>query len=151
MWPLNPRTLHFSPGMYANAKPGLDHYWRELSYDTANVAGSNAYGWFVLPNPESYYNPTDTAGGTDLTLLANDCIAAADPSVNFSLYSGINMMFNTDFDNGWAWGGSRYMTLDGVTKVWSTTWEPPWAYSDISVIEHEMGHGFGLPHSSRRA
>ena len=61
---------------------------------------------------------------------------------------GINMMFNTDFDNGWAWGGSRYLTLDGVTKSWSTTWEPPWAYADISVIQHEMGHGFGLHHSS---
>jgi hypothetical protein len=58
------------------------------------------------------------------------------------------MMFNTDFDNGWAWGGSMYMTLDGVTKYWSTTWEPPWAYADITALEHEMGHGFGLPHSS---
>jgi hypothetical protein len=80
--------------------------------------------------------------------LATDCIAAANASVNFSLYSGINMMFNTDFDNGYAWGGTRYMTLDGVSKVWSITWEPPWGYSDITVIAHEMGHGFGLPHSS---
>ena len=29
-----------------------------------------------------------------------------------------------------------------------TTWEPPWGYADISVIAHEMGHGFGLPHST---
>ena len=57
------------------------------------------------------------------------------------------MMFNSDFDNGWAWGGALYLTLDGVTRIWSTTWEPPWAYGDISVIAHEMGHGFGLPHS----
>ena len=28
------------------------------------------------------------------------------------------------------------------------TWEPPWGVSDISVIAHEMGHGFGLPHST---
>ena len=28
------------------------------------------------------------------------------------------------------------------------TWEPPWGYDDITVIAHEMGHGFGLPHSS---
>jgi M6 family metalloprotease-like protein/uncharacterized repeat protein (TIGR01451 family) len=143
-----PRDLTYFQGMYANVRPGLDHYWRELSYDTANVAGSNAAGWFVLPHPEAYYNPGDTDKGTNLSLLATDCIAAADPSVNFATYSGINMMFNSDFDNGWAWGGGRYMTLDGVTKLWSTTWEPPWAYSSISVIAHEMGHGFGLPHSS---
>jgi hypothetical protein len=80
-------------------------------------------------------------------LLANECIAAADADVDYPLYNGINMMFNSDFDNGYAWGGSRYMTLDGVTKRWSTTWEPPWSYGNISVIAHEMGHGFGLPHS----
>ena len=28
------------------------------------------------------------------------------------------------------------------------TWEPPWGYRDLTVIAHEMGHGFGLPHSS---
>jgi M6 family metalloprotease-like protein len=145
---VEPKNLAFFQGMYASTRPGLDHYWRELSYDLANVIGSSANGWYVLPHPEAYYNPTDTAGGTNLSTLANDCIAAADPVVNYSLYSGINMMFNTDFDNGWAWGGSRYMTLDGVTRYWSTTWEPPWAYADISVIAHEMGHGFGLPHSS---
>jgi M6 family metalloprotease-like protein len=145
---VEPENLSFFQNMYANTKPGLDHYWRELSYNMVNVNGSGASGWHTLPHTESYYNPTDTQGGTNLNTLANDCIAAADASVNYSLYEGINMMFNTDFDNGWAWGGSRYMTLDGTSKTWSTTWEPPWAYADISVIEHEMGHGFGLPHSS---
>ena len=145
---VEPKNLAYFQGMYSNVKPGLDHYWRELSYNTANVAGSSASGWFVLPQPEIYYNPTNTLGGADLNKLATDCIAAANASVNFSLYSGINMMFNTDFDNGYAWGGTRYMTLDGVSKVWSITWEPPWGYADITVIAHEMGHGFGLPHSS---
>ena len=57
------------------------------------------------------------------------------------------MMFNDELD-GFAWGGSRYLTLDGVSRTWYTTWEPPWGYENISVIAHEMGHGFGLPHSS---
>lgn len=145
---VEPKNLAYFQGMYANSYPGLDHFWRELSYNTANVAGSNAYGWFVLPHTEAYYNPTNTAGGADLNKLVADCTAAANPTVNFSGYVGINMMFNTDFDNGWAWGGSAFLSLDGVTKTWSVTWEPPWAYEDISVIQHEMGHGFGLPHSS---
>jgi hypothetical protein len=35
-----------------------------------------------------------------------------------------------------------------VSKTWRTTWEPPWGYQNVSVMAHEMGHGFGLPHSN---
>ena len=145
-----PNDTAYFQGMYVDTRPGLNHYWKELSFNTADVTGSTVggTGWYVLPNPESTYNPTDTEKGTDLTLLAQECINTVDADVDFSLYSGINMMFNSDFDNGWAWGGGWNDTLDGVTKTWSITWEPPWSYHNISVIAHEMGHGFGLPHSS---
>lgn len=145
-----PHDRDYFLGMYGDSKPGLNHYWKELSFNTVDIAGSTVAGtgWYTLPNPESYYNPTDTSGGADKTLLAQDCIAAADADVDYSLYSGINMMFNSNFDNGWAWGGGWYDTLDGVTQNWSITWEPPWGYNTISVIAHEMGHGFGLPHST---
>jgi len=144
-----PNDVAYFNGMYSSTKPGMDHYWKELSFNQVDVSGSGVggTGWYTLPNTELYYNPTDTMGGTNLTLLANECIAAADADVDYSLYNGINMMFNSNFDNGYAWGGSRYMNLDGVFKRWSTTWEPPWSYHNISVIAHEMGHGFGLPHS----
>lgn len=145
-----PEDLAFFLGQYADTQPGLNHYWKELSFTTADITGSTVggTGWYDLPNTELHYNPTNGSPGTNLSELADDCIAAADADVDYSLYTGINMMFNSDFDNGWAWGGSRTMTLDGVTRSWSTTWEPPWAYANISVIAHEMGHGFGLPHSS---
>jgi M6 family metalloprotease-like protein len=143
-----PENLAYFQGMYANVYPGLDHYWREQSYDQINLVGSGAAGWFVLPHPESYYNPSDTLGGADLDKLLNDCVGVADPSINFAPYAGINMMFNTDFDNGYAWGGYRSFSLDGVYKRWRLTWEPPWGYQNISVIAHETGHGFGLPHST---
>ncbi|MFN9111695.1 MAG: hypothetical protein ACK5XN_16655, partial [Bacteroidota bacterium] len=57
------------------------------------------------------------------------------------------MMFNDDL-NGAAWGGSTTITVDGRSTSMSATWMPPWGYIDISVLAHEMGHGFGLPHSS---
>ena len=140
--PAEPRDQLFFQGMYSNTPPGLDHYWREQSYGAINIAGSNAAGWFVLPEAAANYESLD--------LLASDCIGAADAVIDFSLYKsgGINMMFNFDWLHGVAIGGGWYGTIDGITKVWSVTWEPPWAYADISVIQHEMGHGFGLPHSS---
>ena len=116
---VEPKNLAFFQGMYANTSPGLDHFWREQSYNIANVAGSNASGWFVLPEVEAHYEHTNPEG---LNHLATDCISAADSSVNFSLYTdgGINMMFNFDWYNGWAWGGSWTGTLDGVTQSWRT-------------------------------
>ena len=143
-----PENLAFFQGMYADTYPGLNHYWQEQSYGLIDLYGSGASGWYVLPHPEIYYNPDDTVGGTDLSKLANDCIGVADASVNFAPYAGINMMFNTNFDNGYAWGGYNYFTVDGVYKRWRLTWEPPWGYRNISVIAHETGHGFGLPHST---
>ena len=57
------------------------------------------------------------------------------------------MMFNQDLDCC-AWGGSTYLNLDGQSRMYRITWLPPWSYKNQGPIAHEMGHGFGLPHSS---
>lgn len=140
----------FFLNMYANSYPGLDHYWREQSFNTVNIVGSSVAGWFTLPFPRSHYifdMNDDDIDDADLNNLAIDCIAAGDPTVNYANYVGINMMFN-DLLDCCAWGGGRFMNLDGVEKTWRTTWDPPWAFENSAVIGHEMGHGFGLPHSS---
>lgn len=145
-----PKDLIYFQNMFANAYPGLDHYWREQSYDLVNVVGSGAYGWFTLPQPRSYYVYDQNGDGQpdlDHTRALNDCTAVADSSVYFPHYVGINMMFN-DLLDCCAWGGYSYLTLDKQFRMWRLTWEPPWGYGNISVIDHEMGHGFGLPHSS---
>ena len=145
-----PKDLAFFQNMYGGAVGQLDHYWREVSYNNIDVVGSLAVDWVEMPEDRSHYIPGSDA---DLTALFNDCTAAADAAgVDFSNggtggYEGINMMFNDVLDCC-AWGGSRFATLDGVTRLWRTTWEPPWGYADEAVIGHEMGHGFGLPHSN---
>jgi hypothetical protein len=142
-----PKDLSYFLGMYGNAMGGLDHYWRQVSYDQVDIVGSTAVDWLTLPHPRSHYIQPD--GYPDFGALAQDCTAAADPLIDFSAggYVGINLMFNAVLDCC-AWGGGWYGTLDGVTKVWRTTWEPPWGYGNEGVIAHEMGHGFGLPHSN---
>ncbi len=150
-----PKGLGYFIDMFDNTPGRLDDYWREVSYDNINVVGSTAVGWVTMAHPRSYYvadQPGCSTAEVNLTALFNDCTAAADHLVDFSggsgpPFVGINLMFNAELD-GCAWGGSRWATLDGVSKSWRTTWEPPWGYNNVCVMSHEMGHGFGLPHSN---
>lgn len=140
-----PHDLAYFGTMLSNQTGRLDHYWREVSYNKVNIAGSTAHGWFTLPHPRAYYVPD--GGSADLDALFSDCTAVADPTVDFSPFVGINLFFNGDLD-GFAWGGGHGATLDGVSRVWHTTWEPPWGYANEAPLAHEMGHGFGLPHAN---
>ncbi|MCG8458329.1 MAG: hypothetical protein MI919_18790, partial [Holophagales bacterium] len=147
-----PENLAYFTGMYANVAGGLDHYWREVSYDQIDVVGSTAVDWKVLPNIQTHYIPVPGEGANaDLNEVFDDCTAAADPFIDFSNggspFAGINIMLNGDLDCC-AWGGGRFATLDGVSKVWRTTWNPPWSFANEGIIAHEMGHGFGLPHAN---
>ncbi|NOZ95388.1 MAG: hypothetical protein GXP47_11730 [Acidobacteria bacterium] len=139
-----PRDLAYFRNMFSSNYPGLDHYWREVSYNNIDVLGSGAHGWYTLPYPKSHY--VDSSGNADLNALFTDCTLAADVEVYYPSFVGINLMFNSTIGN-YAWGGNHWANLDGVTKSWRTTWEPPWGYENVCVMSHEMGHGFGLPHS----
>lgn len=142
------KPVSFFQGQYGTAPGQLGHYWPEVSYGKINLTGSDAYGWFVLPQPRSFYVTTDASGNKDANLdqLFKDCAAVADATVTFTGAQGINMMFNGDLD-GYAWGGSACGILDGSNKCIRNTWNPPWSFNNLAPLSHEMGHGYGLPHS----
>jgi len=145
-----PKNLGYFSDMYSSSYPGLDHYWREASYNRVSISGSDAFGWFRLPQPRSYYvydNNGDGSIDLDFDRITSDCTGTADAQIYFPDYVGINMMFNDDLD-GYAWGGTQFINIDGKYQRYRVTWEPPWGYEDLTVIAHEMGHGFGMPHSS---
>ena len=142
------KALPFFQSQYGEGVGQLGHYWREVSYNKINLTGSSAYGWFDLPQPRSYYvtqeNGKDKA---DLRKLFADCGAAADAAVDFGSVQGVNMMFNGDLD-GYAWGGGSCAPLEGRANFCTrVTWNPPWSFSNLAPLAHEMGHGYGLPHS----
>lgn len=147
-----PNDLAYFQNMYGDAPGQLNHYFKENSLGASDVAGSVAVDWVNLPGSHTDYVPTPGSGtNADLGAIFEDCTAAVDSMVDFanggSPFDGINIMLNESLDCC-AWGGGRYATLDGVAKVWRTTWNPPWAASNAAIIGHEMGHGLGLPHAN---
>ncbi len=141
------QPLSFFAGQYGENPGQLGHFWRDVSYDMINLAGSMAKGWYVLPHPRSHY-VSDTSA--DLDALWHDCTAAADADVDYAAnggVQGINLMFNGELD-GYAWGGGLCGELDGLFRCWSSTWNPPWSFQNLAPLGHEMGHGYGLPHAN---
>ncbi len=120
-------------------------YWREVSDNKINLAGSRTVGWYALPEARSGY--ISDFGRADLSKLAQHCSAAADADVDFPQHTNVNFVFDQNLDCC-AWGGGLRLSLDGQTKVYGATWMPPWGWRDQGVLAHELGHSFGMPHSS---
>ena len=131
---------------YETIMEGLDPYWREVSYANINLTGSVVVGWYNLPQPQASYD--EGAEDYDTDSMVEDCTAAADADVFFPDFDGVNIVLNRDFASLTAVGGSVFLTLDGQRRVWGATWLPLWAHDAPDIWAHEMGHGFGLPHSS---
>lgn len=80
--------------------------------------------------------------------MAEDCTAAADADVHFPDFTTVNFVVNERLGDGYTRGGTWHMTLDGRTGFWGTTWLRSSHAEHQWIIAHEMGHSYGLPHSS---
>jgi hypothetical protein len=145
-----PQPPSFLDGMMSSSRPGLDFFWRELSDGRVDLAGSRTAGWYTLPRKRAAYVYDANNDGTldvDYEKLRRDCMDAADADVNFPDYAGINLALNADLDCC-AWGGATVLDIDGVQgRSFGLTLLPPWSWQNHTSMAHEMGHGFGLPHS----
>src|SRR5262245_34372748 len=147
---VTPRPKSYFAGLMSGAEPGLDHYWREVSYDRVDLTGSAVVGWYDLPFARSHYVYAPSGSGVhrvDFQPSAEDCTAAAAADATLTDFVGVNLMFNDVLDCC-SWGGGVTLTQGGQTRPYRATWLPPWAYANQFIVAHEMGHGFGLPHSS---
>ncbi len=129
--------------MYGRASGGADAYYREVSRERLNLEGTTVVGWLTLPRPRSGYTLAD--GEANLGLMSSECLAAADAQLDYSTFGGVGMHFNSAI-GCCSWGGSTAIALDGPSRVMPAMWNMDWARS--GTVWHELGHSFGLPHSS---
>ncbi len=140
------RASEFIGGSY----PGMDHYWRETSYDALTLGGSSFAGWFNLPKPEAEYSP---GGNVQPLLLAGDCMNAADPSVNFLAYAGVILLSNgAVLVNGQpaalATQAPLAIPVDGQTREYRAVLLSEAAINIQYFWAHEMGHSLGMIHTA---
>ena len=123
----------------------VNAFYREESYGLLGVQ-ADVYGWYTLPNPRSYYvYGTLTTCGVYFNRIRNDGALVADPYVYFPQYDDVSFVMN-DYLDCCAWGGIATITADGQSKIYGTTYEPPWGQT-VGTYAHEIGHSIGCPHT----
>ena len=118
----------------------LWQYFNEMSGGTVDVSGSRARGWFTMATDSLTLSARTATSSPDRAQTAADCRSAAAVGlanqgigVDMSKYAGVISVINMPVDIGMAGRGNA---------VLSSHFE-----NDISMVEHEMLHVLGLPHS----
>jgi hypothetical protein len=139
-----PLSVDYFRSLVIGSPDSLDAYWQEVSYGAVDLQGSEAFGWFTLNQPRSrYISPRMEL--PRLNRLAQDCASAADPVVDFSSFTGLNLVFNDCIER--PRGGVVTLRLEDVRRRISTTWLCTGWGSSHRILAHEIAHSFGVPHS----
>jgi len=67
--PYSTQAAELFTGLFGNTFGGLDHYWRQVSYQRIGLTGTCTFGWFTLPEPRfAYFVDQDLDGYAEFDL-----------------------------------------------------------------------------------
>lgn len=141
-----PQHAAFFDGMFEQTGgPSLSDYWREVSYGHIPAITTDVYGWFSLLHDRTHYNYSETTADYDAAAIVQDCVDAANASVNFAPYTAVAVFLNSPSPVAIT---SLYTVdyPDGAQIALGAITIPSNKYN-LALVAHEMGHAYGLPHS----
>jgi hypothetical protein len=142
----SPDPTFFEDLFMGAGKGGVFDYFSQISYGEMSIGGTVVFkapdnSWFKLPKPWSDYRNEGPAGRLQSIV---DCTKAAEASVDFSKFFGVVAVVNKDIDGGAL--SPRTLDLNGRARIFAMLNFPPFGWN-VTFAAHEMGHGYGLPHS----
>lgn len=131
---LEPQPVQYYKDFYTQSGTGgVCDYWREVAFDGLDLTTSRVFGWFTMSHSSSEVSGLHFPGDRG-QLVQWGIDAAYANGVNLSPFRSILVVQNYGVDHGFAG--------NGVVIVHQNP-----ALCEFGFICHEMGHGFGLPHS----
>jgi M6 family metalloprotease-like protein len=159
-----PFTKQFAERYFTKSGAGtgnLVDYFREISHGNADIGDSEVHGWFDLEHSMTELNQytmqlqTEFNGWTQAQRDADPSYVnrqrrnkivewgeeiAAAKSIDLSRFVATVMVYSDNVD---------YFGRPGRTVVNFNQADPTLTSLDLTGVAHEMGHGFGFPHSRR--
>jgi hypothetical protein len=133
--PAVPQPADYYEDLYTrNGAGGLCDYWRTVSCNSLDLTGSRVFGWFTMNHASSEVNQLHFPGDRS-TLVQWGLDTARANGVNLAAFRSVLIVQNFGVDHGAAG--------NGILIVHQTP-----TLCEFGFIAHEMGHGFGLPHSN---
>lgn len=132
--PGEPQPVDYYEDLYVrHGTGGLADYWNDVSFGNIDLTGSRVFGWFTMNHSTADVSQLTFPGQRDvLVQWGRDAAAAA--GIDLTPFRQVLVVHNYGIDHGAAGNGIVIVHQDP-------------ALCEMGFISHEMGHGFGLPHS----
>ncbi|WP_283105662.1 M6 family metalloprotease domain-containing protein [Shewanella kaireitica] len=108
---------------------GLTAYYQEVSYGHLNLQGgsSGVIDWVNLPQTHDFYGRNNSAGyDSNIGVMIEDTLTAADARIDFSLYADINQDCQVDLVSFIYQGNGEHQAVGVNNDIWAHKYSMYW-------------------------